>query len=496
MLSGWRAWFASYLAGVLMMAAFAPFYVWPVIVVVLPLFYRLLNAAPTGREAARRGFFFGYGHAMAGTYWIANALLVDAEKFGWLVPFSVLGLSAVLAIWFALFGWWFHALRSSQSLTNIIRFAALWVLIEYLRSVGMFGFPWNLAGYTALASIHVAQLASIVGVFGLSFWVVLVATLPVLGYRKALVAIALIMGTAYGYGAWRMPDSTSFTTTHLRIVQPSVPQAVKWTPQGKMESLKLHADMMRIEKDVTPDVVIWSESAFPYTLRADRPWPPQLGALLLPNQLLLTGAMRAEGEGTALKLWNSMVAIDGKGVVRATYDKHQLVPFGEFMPLRDVLPLDKITPGDTDFSRGSGPQTISIDTIPPFSPLVCYEVIFPWLAVNKQVRPQWLLNVTNDGWYGNATGPYQHYAAAQMRAIEQGLPVVRAANNGISAVIDPYGRAVAELELNKRGIIDSLLPVSAPPTLYARHGVAVAIILTATLLLVAAFMKLTLTKNK
>ena len=495
MLLGWRAWLASYLAGVVMMAAFAPFYVWPVLFVVLPLFYRLLNAAPTGREAARRGFFFGYGHAMAGTYWIANALLVDAEKFGWLYPFSVLGLSAVLAIWFALFGWWFHALRSSQSLTNIIRFAALWLLIEYLRSVGMFGFPWNLAGYTALASIHVAQLASIIGVFGLSFLVVLVGTLPVLGYRKALVAIALIVGTAYGYGAWRMPQVAALTNTHLRIVQPSVPQAVKWTPQGKMESLKLHVDMMRTEKEVTPDVIIWSESAFPYTLRADSPWPPQLGSLLLPNQLLLTGAMRAEGEGANLKLWNSMVAIDGKGVVRATYDKHQLVPFGEFMPLRDVLPLDKITPGETDFSRGAGPQTVSVDTIPPFSPLVCYEVIFPWLAVNKQVRPQWLLNVTNDGWYGNATGPYQHYAAAQIRAIEQGLPVVRAANNGISAVIDPYGRAVAQLALNQRGIIDSLLPAAAASTLYARHGLAVAII-TAILSLVVAFMKLTLTKNK
>ena len=465
-ITGWRAWLASYLAGVLMIAAFAPFYVWPAIFVALPVFYHLSHHANSARDAARRGFFFGYGHAMAGTYWIANALLVDVEKFGWLIPFSVLGLSAVLAIWFALFGWWMHKLRSPRPLKNILRFAVLWVLIEYLRSIGMFGFPWNLAGYVSLASLHVAQLASIVGVFGLSFFVVLVGTLPVLGYRKAFVAIALIIGAAYGYGAWRIPETTALTNTTLRIVQPSIPQDVKWTPQGKMESLKLHADMTRAEKGITPDVIIWSESAFPYALRDDSLWPARLGSLLLQKQILITGSVRAKGEGPDFKIWNSMVAIDASGKVRATYDKHQLVPFGEFVPLRNVLSLDKITPGDTDFSRGVGAQTITLDAIPTFSPLICYEVIFPWLAVDHAKRPEWLLNITNDAWYGNSPGPYQHFSAAQMRAIEQGLPVVRAANNGISAIIDPYGRILNRLNLNERDFFDAKLPSSVMPTIY------------------------------
>ena len=161
-----------------------------------------------------------------------------------------------------------------------------------------------------------------------------------------------------------------------------------------------------------------------------------------------------------------MVAIDASGKVRATYDKHQLVPFGEFVPLRNVLSLDKITPGDTDFSRGVGAQTITLDAIPTFSPLICYEVIFPWLAVDHAKRPEWLLNITNDAWYGNSPGPYQHFSAAQMRAIEQGLPVVRAANNGISAIIDPYGRILNRLNLNERDFFDAKLPSSVMPTIY------------------------------
>ncbi len=468
-LSGWRAWLACYVSGVLMILAFAPIYAWPVIFLALPVFYQLLQSASSARDAARRGFFFGYGHAMAGTYWIANALLVDVGKFGWLIPFSVLGLSAVMALWFALFGWFAHKLRSSHELMNIVYFASLWVIIEYLRSIGMFGFPWNLAGYVALASIHVAQLASILGVFGLSFLLVAIGLLPLLKKHGVLTAAILIVA-AYGYGAWRMPEAAPLTSTTVRIVQASIPQDVKWTSEGKVDSLNIHTELTHQKADHQPDVVIWSESAFPFALRGDSAWGAYLGKILAPHQLLLTGAMRTDGVGSETKIWNSLVAVDDKGEIRASYDKHQLVPFGEFMPLRDVLPLDKITPGDIDFSRGEGAQTIRINSLPSFSPVVCYEVIFPWLTVSAKDRPEWIVNVTNDAWYGNSSGPYQHFAAAQMRAIEQGLPLVRAANNGISAVIDPYGRVLARLALNERAVLDASLPAAAVRTLYSRFG--------------------------
>ena len=459
-----------YVSGALMLLAFAPVYFWPIIFLALPVFYCLLQTATSSRAAALRGFFFGYGHAMAGTYWIANALLVDVEKFGWLIPFSVLGLSAVLALWFAAFGWVVHKTRSPSVVGSIVLFAALWGGVEYVGSVGMFGFPWNLAGYVTLASIEVAQMASLIGVFGLSFLVVLVGLLPLLK-RRGWVTAMMLIGAAYGYGAWRMPEVAPLTRTMIRIVQPSIPQDIKWTAEGKVESLNLHTALTQQKADYMPDVVIWSESAFPFAVRGDNSaWAGYLGKILAPHQLLLTGVLRADGVGEQTRLWNSLIAVDAGGHMLASYDKHQLVPFGEFVPLRHVLPLDKITPGEIDFSRGQGPQTIGIGEVPPFSPLICYEVVFPWLAANSHERPQWLVNITNDAWYGNSSGPYQHFAAAQMRAIEQGLPLVRAANNGISAVIDPYGRVINRLNLNQRGVIDSPLPAATAETLYIHDG--------------------------
>jgi apolipoprotein N-acyltransferase len=216
--------------------------------------------------------------------------------------------------------------------------------------------------------------------------------------------------------------------------------------------------------------VLWPETALPFTLWPDGTMPKQTMESIRLKAPLITGVVAAERDKQSLRLWNSIAAIDPEGQVVARYAKHQLVPFGEFVPLRSILPLEKITPGDIDFSRGAGPQTVTVPGLPPFSPLVCYEVIFPWIAVDPAHRPEWMLNVTNDGWYGDSPGPYQHFAMARMRAIEQGLPLVRVANNGISAVVDPYGRMGARLALNRRAALDSALPAPLPPTLYARYG--------------------------
>ncbi len=485
-LRGWRGKLACFLAGAASVTAFAPLYAWPVLFITLPLVFLMLDKARHWRSAALYGWAFGYGYTMAGTFWIANALLVDAEKFGWLVPVSILGLSLVMAIWFAVFGALYRLWRAELLLHNLIRFTVLWVLVEYARSWGMFGFPWNLLGSAALASERIAQLAALIGPYGLGGVVCALALVPVLWLRPAsprlrqysTIVALLVLIAAYGWGMVRMPETAPLSKTRVRIVQANIPQTLKWSPEGRFEAARLYTGLSQLQTDgPVPPVILWPETAVPYTLRPGSSLPQELATLLPPGGTLLTGTVRAEGEGEDYRLYNSVVAIDAAGNARAQYDKSQLVPFGEFVPLRSILPLDKITPGAVDFSRGVGAETITLPQVPPFSPLVCYEVIFPWLAVNRDARPQWMFNATNDAWYGETSGPYQHFAAARLRAIEQGLPMVRAANTGISAVIDPYGRVLKQLPLNSRGIIDQGLPQALPPTLYAGWGEMVTLIL-------------------
>lgn len=472
----------AFAAGSLYALAFAPFYVWPVIFISFPLLYGLLITSISRAQALWRGFFFGYGFFMAGTWWIVNALLVDADKFGWMLPFSVLGLSAAMALWFMPFAYLIYQLRARMT---PLLFAALWVLIECARSFGIFGFPWNLAGYVSIASLVMAQGASIIGVYGLGFAVVSIGLLPMYwlrGLRIGAIATAVVCSTFLLAGVWganRLHAKTSFTNTMLRIMQPNVPQAIKGTKQGAevaAESLGRLTGAKPTGK--APDVIIWPETAYPYNIRTETP-------AMVPGfkGVLLTGAIRAEGYRPEIKIWNSLVALSPGGDILATYDKHQLVPFGEFVPLRSVLPLDKITPGDIDFSRGEGAKTINIGTIPPFSPLICYEGIFPALAVDPDHRPSWLLNITNDGWYGISPGPYQHFDMVRMRAIEQGLPLVRVANSGISAVIDSKGRVIRAMPLASEGYADVLLPTADNNSPYISYGYIIIIGLFIVILL-------------
>ncbi len=492
-LNRWQSALVLFLNGALMTLGFAPYHYWPVIFISLPLFYLFLKSAQSRAQSLWRGFYFGYGHAMAGTWWIANALLVDADKFAWMLPFSVLGLSAVMALWFVAFAYLIHRFRAH--LTPIL-FAVLWVVVEYLRSFGMFGFPWNLAGYIALSSIEIAQLAATIGTYGLSLLVVLFGLTPLIWLgektRRAKIlqtlAVLMIWAGCYSYGFHEIPMRKSFTNTTIRVVQPNIPQSLKGSREGSVLAVKVLGELTNKPTGIVPDVTIWPETAYPFTVRKGEP-------LAVPHiKMLLTGAVRAEGIKPNLKIWNSLIAIMPAGDVVASYDKHQLVPFGEFVPLRSVLPLDKITPGDLDFSRGEGPQTVTLPGIPPFSPLVCYEGIFPSMAVAKE-RPAWLLNVTNDGWYGDTAGPYQHFDMVRMRAIEQRLPVVRAANSGISAVIDPYGRVVASLPLNQRAFLDLKLPAMVVGSAYANHGELITVFLL-MLLFLYTIMRRDISKNK
>lgn len=476
-----------FVAGALLALSFAPFHWWPVALISLPFLFLRLRTARHWRSAALYSWAFGYGHMMAGTYWVANALTVDMQQFGWLVPVSVLGLSLVMAVWFALFGALFRLSLTGRARADLLRFAVLWVVVEYLRSLGIFGFPWNLMGSAMLASMPVAQVMAYVGPYGAGLIAVCLALLPVcwllpdMAKRRAVLtgAALLLLAGLYGLGVYRMPEKAAVTETRLRVVQGNIPQSLKWEAQGRDLAVDSYTRLTHADSvAAVPPLVIWPETAWPATLREVSPWTDYLGAMLPKGGMLLTGMMRSTGDREHYKLYNSMVAIDAQGRVRETYDKHQLVPFGEFVPFRNVLPIDKITPGAIDFSRGAGPRTLALEGWPAFRPLVCYEVVFPWLSAGGE-RPAWLLNVTNDAWYGRSPGPFQHFDTARMRAIEQGLPMVRAANTGISAILDPYGRPQGNLGLDVRGFIDGFLPEALPATWYARYGECTALTILA-----------------
>jgi len=290
------------------------------------------------------------------------------------------------------------------------------------------------------------------------------------GRLWAVLAAALLVGVPAAAGTWRLaqakPDAVPGVT--LRLVQPSIPQTLKNDQRSELRNFQRLLGLSRPPSADQVTDVIWPEAAAPPLLERYPDVRQAMAAVTPAGGLLLTGAERAEpAEGWPPRAaWNSLDVLDASGAIIATYDKGHLVPFGEYVPLRHILPINKIVPSPLDFSAGPGPQTLRLPGLPPVSPLICYEAIFPGAVIDPQDRPQWLLNVTNDAWYGATSGPFQHFAIARTRAVEEGLPLVRAANNGISGVIDAYGRVKARLDLNAIGALDSPLPAAARPTLY------------------------------
>lgn len=469
---------------------FAPFNLFPLLFLCIPAFFLILDAAPNARRAAWDGFFFGYGYFMAGTYWIAISLTVDAERFGWMIPLSVFGLSAVFAVYFLLFGYAYHRLKGTGFLSRLLMFCVLWVAIEYLRSIGIFGFPWNLLGYSLVPLVPLLQSASAVGAYGLSLLALLfsLAWVPyvrpeagIRARRFTLVAKAALL-LSLSYGIWHANVmAESGENPKLRVVQANIAQQMKWDASALSRILYTHRSLSQYESDAgVPDIVVWPETAIPMLLRDDSEWPPSVGAFLPQGATLVSGVVREKGE----RIYNAVIVMDAQGHIRGEYYKRQLVPFGEFVPFRSVLPLDRIAPGPRDFSPGEKP-VLQIEGMAAFQPLVCYESIFPWLAHTHSPRPRWLLTITNDGWFGTSPGPYQHLAMGRVRAVEQGLPLVRAANTGISAVIDSHGRIIRSLGLNEQGVIDMALPPALPKTLYSKVGEALVITILLTMFLLA-----------
>ena len=476
-LAGWRALLAAFALGLLAALALPPVHAVPVLLLAFPGLLALLGAAGSWRRAAALGFAWGWGHHLGGIYWVTHAILVDAATWWWLVPLAAPALAVPLAAFVvppAIIAWWLPA-----GWPRLLGFAGTWVLAELARGVLFTGFPWNLIGSVWTFAALPLQAAAVIGVHGLSLLTVLLAALPVLGRWRPLAGGALLLAALAGFGAWRlsggMPPSQP---VRVLLVQGNVDQAMKWLPEERLAIFRRYLDLTaeagRRAAETAPAgtqlAIIWPETASPFLLAQDPEARRLAAATLPPGAVLLAGTVRAEWgpDGTLRRLFNSLVALDPAGDVEASYDKAHLVPFGEYMPLSGLLPV-RLAAGGMDFSAGPGPVALRVPGLPPFGALICYEVIFP-AAVTPEPRPDWLVNITNDAWFGHSAGPWQHLAAARLRAVEEGLPVARAAQTGISALFDPYGRRLAMLPLGVAGTVTAELPQAVAPPPFARVG--------------------------
>ncbi len=471
-LRGWRRWLAVLLLGALAATAQPPVHALPVLIVSFSGLSILLAGAQTGRRAFADGWLFGAGYFAAGLYWIANAFLVDAARFAWMIPFAVVGLSLGLALFTGVAVWIVYRCRC-RGVSDGLVLAAAWTVCEWLRGSVLTGFPWNPVGNVWIAFEPVLQGAAWVGVYGLSTLTVWAAAgfaqLAAPGTRAfarrwvAALAGSAVLAALAAAGTVRLSaaETGSVPGVKLRLVQANIDQRDKWRSDRRAENYAQQLEMSLQSPSGGITHVIWPETAAPFGVTTDPERRSLMREVVPPGGVLITGAPRYRFDaGRLVRIWNGLVAVDGSGAVTATYDKHHLVPFGEYVPFRDLLPLEKITAGAIDFSPGSGPVTLTVPGLPPFSPMICYEAIFPGEVVAPGERPAFLLQLTNDGWFGRSAGPYQHFASARLRAVEEGLPLVRSANTGISAIVDAYGRVTARLDLGRRGIIDGVLPQS------------------------------------
>ena len=495
---GWRRAALAFGAGALAALGVAPIDAWPLLFVSFPVLVLLIDGAGAGRRggvmsAAVSGWWFGFGYFLAGLYWIGFAFLVDAETFAWMMPFAVVALPAALALFPAL-GLGMARALWTRGATRILTLALALTAAEWLRGHVLTGFPWNAFGYALTGPLALAQSAALLSLWGLTLFAVYLFASPAVLFDDAAqtpsrwaapaVAFAVLLAL-FAYGTARLSATpTAFVPgVHLRLMQPNLPQNDKFNYAARKTVMERYLalsdratgpDAMGI-KDVTH--LIWPESAFPFFLTRQPDALAQIADLLGPRTVLVTGAARLAEPVTpgALHAYNSIYVIDHDGSIVGLYDKVHLVPFGEYLPLQRILEglgVTQLTKMPGGFLSGQHRAAMRIPGAPAMLPLICYEIVFPDEVSASGEAPGWMLNLTNDGWFGASPGPYQHFRQAQVRAIEQGLPLVRAANTGISAVIDPLGRVIKDLPLGAEGVLDAPLPQPVAPPLSARARTA------------------------
>ena len=468
-LRGLRADIAALLLGGLAAAALPPVHAIPVLLISVPGLLALLNGARGPAVAARRGWWFGLGLHVIGLYWITEAILFEADRFWWLVPLAVPAVAAGLAVFIAVACALTRLARPGWP--RVVALAGAWVLADLARQFVLTGFPWNPLGSVwaipGTAGDVFIQLAAIVGVHGLTLATMLLAALPALGWRWCVGGGAILVAWA-AFGMTRlhhpMPPPPPLTVV---LVQGNIAQGQKFDQAFIVQEFRHYLELTaqgRAKAGDGPAVVVWPETAFPLFLDLDEP-ARRLIEQAAEGAPALIGSMRFDEKRRPR---NSLFALTDGGVIAGIYDKWHLVPFGEYVP--DWLPLPiMVLPGD-GFAPGPGPGTLHIPGLPPVGALICYEAIFPGQIVMANDRPAWLVNVTNDAWFGNSSGPRQHLAAARMRAVEEGLPLMRAANTGITAAFDARGHELGRIGMQTAGTLVVALPAALPATWFARLG--------------------------
>ncbi len=494
----------AWAAGAFGALAMAPFDVAPALFVSMTVAVLLLDGVATegGRwsksalkAAAITGWWFGFGYFTAGLWWLGNAFLVEADQFAWALPLGVLGVPAVLAL-FTAAGFAASAAMWSAGPRRILALAAGLGAAEALRGVLFTGFPWNAYGMALAAVPGLDQTAALAGLPGLTLLAVAIAASPAAfltaqDTRARLVAPAVALAVLVVMGAGgalrlAMADHETVPGVRFRILQPAVQQDAKFRPANGPAILRRYLTLSAANGEPTRPAMqgithlVWPESAFPFILAREPEALARIAALLRPSgTVLLTGAVRESqpmpGE-TSRRFYNSIQVLGPDGAITASADKVHLVPFGEYLPFEAVLSalgLRRFVHAPGGFGAGDGFRLLPVPGLSGVVPLICYEAIFPGAVVPSGERPQLFLNVTNDAWFGDTPGPRQHFAQARLRSIEEGVPLVRSANTGVSAVVDAYGRTRARLDVGKTGFLDADLPVMASSTPFSNFGFAV-----------------------
>lgn len=474
---GWRVALAALALGVAMAAGLAPLGLWWLAMPALVLAIRLALRTSPGWV----GWLVGVGYFGAGLNWIVEPFMVDVAKDGWMAPFALVLMAGGLALFWAA-GFGLGARFAQRGLGVVAGLTAM----EFLRGYALTGFPWALVSHIWIDT-PVAQVDALVGPFGLTLLTVLAAALAA-RFTPRGIAIGLAMlagGWGYGLYALSLPAPPPSNLT-LRLVQPNAPQDAKWDPDhAQMFFDRLMKSTAASPKSGTGkiDLIIWPETALPYLVEDD-PRLPEMISSAAHNIPVAVGLQRVE-RGTDIRGFNSLHVFGPGGTLLAAYDKHHLVPFGEYIPLGDLaydwfgIEAFASQTGHA-YSAGPGPKVLDLGALGKVLPLICYEVVFPQ-DLRVATRADWILQVTNDAWFGTLSGPFQHAAQARLRAIEQGLPLVRVANTGVTEMIDARGRVTASLPFGTEGFLDAALPGPLSAPLYARYGEIPALILLAGL---------------
>ena len=472
-LGPWPGRGLAMLCGLLLTAAQPPLALWPLLFVAWPLLLWLLRGAGAGGRAFGIGWWAGAGFFLSGLSWIGEAFLVEGGKVWWylpLMPVAVTALAGFLALfWGAAF--WLGNRLGPSGWRGAVALASAMLALEVARGTVLTGFPWAMQAH-AWVETPVIQIAALVGAYALSGLTLLAALLAGTGRAAALGAVVAI-AAGWGWGALRLAEQVAAAGPVIRLVQPNVGQRDKWAPENLQPIFRGLVDLTAAPAVTPPALVVWPEVAVTFLFDESPDAIAIAAEALPPGAALAVGAVRAEPATPRARYFNSLQFYDHTGQPLGTYDKRALTPFGEYVPYAWLLrPLGLGTLGDglSGFTPGAVPGPFALPGLPRAAVLICYEIIFPGLTRRTAAPADWIIQVTNDSWFGDSFGPRQHLAQARVRAIETGLPVARAANTGISAMIDPYGRILARLELGERGVLDAALPARVESTPFARLG--------------------------